>query len=363
MQRPLTVCYFGTYRRDYPRNRILINGLRQNGVTVLECNSRAPGLKKYRELLAVSRKLRGNIDALVVGFPGHRVMPLAWWIAKRAKVPVIFDAFTSLYHAVVFARKQVRPGSLRARYLRWWDWISCRLAAAVVVDTKGHAEYLSNLTKVKRQNIFSVFVGSDIADFPPQPMPPKLAGKFLVHFHGHYSPFQGVDVIIRAAKLLESEPVQFNLIGRGQEYKKVFVLAQELKVKNINFIDDVDFPTLHGYIKQSDLCLGVFGGGDSRPVIPNKIYEAIALGRPVLTAHLSVMDELFQSDVHIAYCRPDDPQDLAVQIRRLISDASLRQRLAANGQRLARERLTPAVLGRELAQVVKAVSSLESNKQ
>ena len=33
------VCYFGTYRSNYPRNRILIDGLRKNGMDVIECHA------------------------------------------------------------------------------------------------------------------------------------------------------------------------------------------------------------------------------------------------------------------------------------------------------------------------------------
>ena len=35
---PLRVCYFGTYRANYSRNQIMIEGLRCNGVEVIECH-------------------------------------------------------------------------------------------------------------------------------------------------------------------------------------------------------------------------------------------------------------------------------------------------------------------------------------
>ena len=34
----LRVCYFGTYRAEYSRNRIMMEGLRKNGVEVIECH-------------------------------------------------------------------------------------------------------------------------------------------------------------------------------------------------------------------------------------------------------------------------------------------------------------------------------------
>ena len=35
---PLRACFFGTYDSDYPGNRVLIEGLRRNGVNVIECH-------------------------------------------------------------------------------------------------------------------------------------------------------------------------------------------------------------------------------------------------------------------------------------------------------------------------------------
>ena len=38
--RSLRVCYFGTYRAAYSRNRIMIEGLRRSGLEVVECHER-----------------------------------------------------------------------------------------------------------------------------------------------------------------------------------------------------------------------------------------------------------------------------------------------------------------------------------
>ncbi len=35
----MKVCYWGTYDKGYLRNKILITGLRENGVEVVECHA------------------------------------------------------------------------------------------------------------------------------------------------------------------------------------------------------------------------------------------------------------------------------------------------------------------------------------
>ncbi|MDD5110219.1 MAG: glycosyltransferase [Patescibacteria group bacterium] len=360
MHAPLTICYFGTYRPDYSRNRVLINGLRLNGVQVLECQSRASGSLRKRELLQKHRAYAGKYQVMVVGFPGHAVMPLAHRIARRQKVPLVFDAFTSQYGALAEGRGRAKIWNAKAWKSFAMDWMSCRKATRVLLDTQAHIKYLQQLVNLPADRFRSIFVGSDIDEQPPSPIPPKPAGKFIVHFHGHYSKFQGADVIVRAAKLLEHRPMVFRLIGRGQEYPAVSALAQKLAVTNVEFLPDVDYPTLKGYIIQSDLCLGVFGGGRPRPVIPNKIFEALALGRPVLTAHLPAMDELLQPNVHVAYCQAGDPQDLADKILHLEVDAVLRRQLGAAGRALHRQRLTPQILGAEMKEILEQLIAVRS---
>ena len=48
-------------------------------------------------------------------------------------------------------------------------------------------------------------------------------------------------------------------------------------------------------INQADICLGIFGNNlKAQLVIPNKIYEAIACGKLVVTANQPAIDEIFQ---------------------------------------------------------------------
>jgi len=45
----MTICYFGDYNSNYSRNRVIIKGLKENGVNVLECNVGEKGKKAQRD--------------------------------------------------------------------------------------------------------------------------------------------------------------------------------------------------------------------------------------------------------------------------------------------------------------------------
>ena len=120
----MKVCYWGTFERQYPRNAVLISGLRQNGIEVVECHFALwkEGFR-YNKLTLLSGfviKLRflsralvaystltyrylflGEHDAVVVGYWGHIDVFFLAPFAKLKRKPIIFDAFFSLYDTAI----------------------------------------------------------------------------------------------------------------------------------------------------------------------------------------------------------------------------------------------------------------------
>jgi len=66
-------------------------------------------------------------------------------------------------------------------------------------------------------------------------------------------------------------------------------------------------------IGASDLCLGVFGVGEkTNRVIPNKVYQALACDRPVITIKADAYpDELHRSSCGLLWVPPGDPRAIA----------------------------------------------------
>src|SRR5258705_8813 len=74
----------------------------------------------------------------------------------------------------------------------------------------------------------------------------------------------------------------FELIGRGPTNKESVACAEALKMENVSFVDMVPPPELPRRVAQAAICLGVFGPrAKTDYVIPNKVFQCMALGRPV----------------------------------------------------------------------------------
>jgi glycosyltransferase involved in cell wall biosynthesis len=342
----MRICYFGIYDREYARNKVLIDGLKLNGAELLECNDKSPGIAKYLKLY-LKHRAAGSYDVMFVAYPGQFVLPFAKLITGK---PIIFDAFLSQYDSSVSDRRLTKPFSLSALKYFFSDWLSCFLADKILLDTDEHIKFFVDRFKIKKQKFLKIFVGADESVFYKQPTP-KSTKYFVAHFHGSFIPLQGVDYIIKAAKLLEEkdDSIKFNLLGAGQTLSEMKALAEELEVKNVNFIGWKSKDNVANYLRSGDICLGIFGNtSKAMRVIPNKVYEGLACGKPVLTAETSAVKELLTDRHNVLFCKPASPGDLAKKILELKHDPVLAAKISKNGHDLFVNRLNSKTLGKEL---------------
>ncbi len=344
----MRICYFGIYNPDYSRSRILIDGLRQNGVEVFECNSRYRGVLKYIDLAIKHWCIRKDYDAMIVGFPGYQAMILARFLTRKQ---IIFDCFTSVYDSIIFDRKQARQGGIKARYYWFLDWLSTRLADIVLFDTQEHIDYASATFGIKKEKFRRIWIGANSDIFCPRVAQNKNK-EFSVLFFGTFIPLQGIEYIIGAAKRLENKAVHFTVIGNGQMRKKILRLSSTLSVLHVSFIDLLPQEALVQKIAEADVCLGIFGNtAKTQRVIPNKVYECLAMRKPVITADTLAARELLCGK-DVLFVKTADSASLAEGILRLKNDRKAMERIAQNGYDTFIKNATPKILGRELKGII-----------
>ncbi|KKR15001.1 MAG: Glycosyl transferase, group 1 [Parcubacteria group bacterium GW2011_GWC1_39_29] len=335
MNKKLTVLYFGSYSLANARNAILVKGLKENGVTILECNDRSKSyVTKYLKLLFKYLKFIGKFNVMIVGFSGQEMMPLARILTRK---PIIFDVFTSHYMGYILDRKYFLPQSLRAKYYHFIDRWSCSLADIVILDTQAHINYF------QRQD---------------RSMLSKDGAQFNVVFWGNFIPLQGVEYIIRAAKILEEYNVKFYLVGGGgqtmPENKK---LVHDLGLNNVEFTGKLSQEDLNRKIVEADVCLGAFGGGVKTDVtIQNKIFEALAMGKAIITSKTTAIEEILTDSENCILCTSADPQSLAGKILMLARDKELKDRIAVNGYEFFKKNLDEKIIGGELKKIIEEIS-------
>ncbi|HYO93069.1 MAG TPA: hypothetical protein VER33_01100 [Polyangiaceae bacterium] len=99
------------------------------------------------------------------------------------------------------------------------DHVAMRCADRMMMDSDHQVHRRASTYRVDAKRVTRIHLSSDETLMPPCPgvAPPP---RFRVHFHGEFAPFHGVDVILRAAKLLQGHEVDFQIIGTGITYAR-----------------------------------------------------------------------------------------------------------------------------------------------
>jgi glycosyltransferase involved in cell wall biosynthesis len=343
----LRVLYFGTYERDYPRNAQVISALREAGVEVVDHhvsvwegrrdNWQAGAITAARLGLAELRLFRRppeEFDALVVGYPGHLDLTAARRVA--AGRPVVFNPLVSLYDTFVADRGRFTPTSAAGRALRSIDRRALRAADLVVADTEANADFLAGLAGIPRSRVEVCFVGAEERVFSPGWAP---ADPFEALFVGKLIPLHGVETVLEAARLAPG--LRFKVVGSGQ--LEPLLHDRPPNVKHVPWVEYEDLP---GELHRAGCALGIFGSSEKAlRVIPNKVFQALACGTPVVTADTPAARELLADPASALLVPPGDAESLAAAVTRLAQDRSLARRVADGGQAAYRARASERVLG------------------
>ena len=121
-----------------------------------------------------------------------------------------------------------------------------------------------------------------------------------VLFHGSFIPLHGVETIVRAATLLADTDLQFRVVGDGRPtYAAVEALIRELGgVPNLTLVDRMSLEGIGDEIRAASLCLGIFGTTPKAGrVVPFKVFEYMALRRPVVTGDTPAARHALGDDV------------------------------------------------------------------
>lgn len=369
----MKICYFGTYSKEegYPRNRVIIKGLRDNGVSVKECHvdlwkspaEKITGIKtiqinpkllfriilSYLNLIINFFKI-GEYDVLIVGYVGHFDIFVAKTLNIFRRKPIIFDAFLSLYDTAVNERKIISKKSLKAKILWLVDKYSCLLADTVLLDSEEHIQYFAKEFKLPKEKFLRVLVGEDDTIF--KPIESKVRNSlFEVLFFGTYISLHGIEYIIRAAKLLAIYPdIHFTLIGDGQLYSEIYKLAKEIGVKNIDFINKwLNYDELKKFIACADICLGIFGNTEkAKRIIPCKVYDCLSMAKPVITGNSPAAREILIDKKNAILCEMGNSKGIAESILLLCNNNKLREEIAMAGYDLFCQKLSPKNIAQDL---------------
>jgi glycosyltransferase involved in cell wall biosynthesis len=164
----------------------------------------------------------------------------------------------------------------------------------------------------------------------------------LVGWVGSFDPWHGAEVLVRALCHLP-EHVRAVLIGDGQERQKCVELAKELGVhERAEFTGPLPHTEAVRRLWRCEVLASPHVPMETRPFFgsPTKIFEYMAIGRPIVASTLEQMAEILDDHRTAVLVTPGDADDLARGISEVLDLPDRGEEIGRRARREAEERHT-----------------------
>lgn len=260
----------------------------------------------------------------------------AWLLARIKRAPFLLEV-RDLWPA--FA---MEVGVLRNRVLiaasEWLERFLYRGADQIVVNSPGFVEHVrarsgEPIAVVPNGADAAMFAaGADGAAFRQQHGIPK--DSFVVLYAGAHGLSNDLGVILQAAQLVKGKKqLRIILLGDGKDKPALQAQAAALGLDNVLFLPPLPKTQMPGALAAADACVAIL-----KPVrlyatvYPNKVFDYMAAGRPVLLAIDGVIRKVVERAGAGVFVPPGDAQALANAMLELASGTSKSQRMGLAGR-------------------------------
>ena len=318
----------GAYGPDYPRNRTVIAELKKLGVELVVFQ---PLLSKFGDIEAALRRLPA-VDAVWVPCFRQRDMAAAVRYARRRGLPVIFDPLISAFDKRVNERRKYSADSWRGRRLLRWESTLFNRAELLIADTQAHRQYFHATHGVALERIVVLPVSAEETLFTPPAGAYQLPARPELLFFGSFIGLQGATVIAEALHHYHGPAIKLCFLGDGPQRADCQTIAAEANnpLVDVEFADWIALHELPARIGRADLGLGIFGSGaKSARVIPNKVYQSLACGLPVITMASSAYPAQLGAQNGLFFVPAGSPQALATAMAAAVGELGQPLRQAA----------------------------------
>ena len=273
-------------------------------------------------------------DVIVSTSPQFFAAVAGWALGVSRRVPFVFE-LGDLWPASIVAVGALRP-SLAIRWMERLELFLYKNSNAVVALSRA---FKRNLVRrgIDANKITVVINGVDTWRYQPRPPDEELTkltglkNKFVVGYVGTHGMAHALGNVLNAAeRLIDQTDFAFLLAGAGAERDQLINDATKRNLSNIIFLPRQPKEAMPAIWSLCDVALVHLKNADAfRDVIPSKMFEAMAMGLPILLSspagEASAILEADKAGIHIA---AEDPDALADAVRQMRDNTELYKSLA-----------------------------------
>ena len=260
---------------------------------------------------------------------------LAHWIFK---VPYIYNTPDL---QVEIAAERGWMGSVFVRAAALMETFLMRKAYSVSTVTPGFIEHFVSVRGIPREQMSFLPNGVDLAQLHPLPYDAQCAeqmgvtGKKVLTYAGTHADYQGLDLILDAAKRLKDRSdIVFLMVGKGPERQRLIDRARIEGISNVLFRDS-PFEERSSLMSITYAFIAVLRNIPvAQKMRLSKIFPPLACGVPVIFAGVGESAEIILNNDCGIVVPPEDHASLADAVCRLVDAPGRRDAFSMAGRKL-----------------------------
>ncbi|BCY18371.1 glycosyltransferase WbuB [Leptolinea sp. HRD-7] len=282
------------------------------------------------------------------------------WLAARLKGALFLFEVRDLWPEFAIA-VGVLKNPVIIYLSRWLEKFLYSHADQVIVNSPGYLDY------VKSRGARSVRLipnGADVEMFQSnrgeeQRKAWGVEGKKVVLYAGAHGISNDLGVVLDAANILRDRPdIAFVLVGDGKEKDHLMRHAAEMGLNNVYFEPPVTKKGIADVFAGATICLAILKPLEwYKTTYPNKVFDAMAAGKPVLLCIDGVIRELVEKANAGRFVTPGDPEALADVVKQMVNAPEECEKMGHNGKELVKRDFSRSVITASLLTLLEDMRS------
>jgi glycosyltransferase involved in cell wall biosynthesis len=244
----------------------------------------------------------------------------------------------------------------------WLERFLYRHADKVMVNSPG---FLEPVTSRGAKRVDLIPNGADPSMFDPADsgaafrQSNKLKDKFVALYAGAHGMSNDLQIILESARLLADEKnIHIVLLGDGKEKPALMAQAKAMNFLNVTFLPSVPKTEMASALAGADACIAILKPLEEyKTTYPNKVFDYMAAGRPVVLAIDGVIREVVEAANCGIFAAPGNAKEISAAIRTLAANAGQSRVMGVQGRKYLEENFSRAVIGEKLINLLKELFS------
>lgn len=191
-----------------------------------------------------------------------------------------------------------------------------------------------------------------------------LENKFVALYAGSHAYCYALDTVVEAASFLKENPgINVVFLGDGQEKQRLIQKSVNLGLNNVRFLDPVAKSEVPNYLNMADiLILTTQNNYVFQRARPNKLFDYLASGRPILCSVEGEMQRVVEESRAGIPVKPGDPRAMAEGIKYMYEHRHLFSRWENNGRAYVYEHCNREKQAAQLERILLSVTGRAQRK-